>query len=506
MSRRGVNIALGSIVLVGLVLRILALRFEPAHHPDEYFQYLEPAWGRLAGASIETWEWRSGIRSWVLPGYHGAWMAILMRLGVHEGSTLGKILQAHWALLSMSLVWAGWRGGVLLARRLVPGRDAAATAATLGESSGDGTAPAGWQGGLVGAFLCAAFPLQVRFSIHTLSEQASILCMVCALVLTAGLVRTVGREGRKQAAWMGLLLGLGICLRIQHAPVPLMVVLWLLVSRRFMLALVACAASLLPILLFGVVDRLTWGGFFASFIAYVKFNLVEGGAANFGTLPWKWYWMEFFHRLPIGLPILGCLCVLGVRRNWPFVASALGLAFLLSTQAHKEERFVMLFWPLVLIAAAAGAGAWLMPPADSDAVLVEGLPVRLHRLRTWLVRSLILAALGIVLVDGARHCRGNDFTDLDTARYEAQIWAGKQADITGLIVDLSLYTGGYMWFSRSFPQLQFQTKWLGNPLFSHVLVLRNSGAKREAERAGFTVVFSKDEMVVLRRGAGPREP
>jgi len=505
VTKRRVNIALGSIVLVGLVLRILALRFEPAHHPDEYFQYLEPAWGRLTGAGIETWEWRSGVRSWVLPGYHGAWMAILMRLGVHEGSTIGKILQAHWALLSMSLVWAGWRGGILLARQLAPGRDPGLTATALDQASSAETAPVGWQGGLVGALLCAAFPLQVRFSIHTLSEQASILCMVCALVLTAGLVGTVGREGRKQAAWMGLLLGLGMCLRIQHGLVPLMVVLWLLVSGRFVLALVACAASLLPMLLFGVVDRLTWGGFFASYIAYVKFNLIEGGAAGFGTQPWKWYALELFHRLPIGLPILGLLCILGIRRNWPFVAAAVGLAVLLSTQAHKEERFLMLFWPLILIAAAGGAGAWLMPrrPAEEPSVLIEGVPMPNHRMGTWLVRSVILVALGVVLVDGARHCQGNDFTDLDTARYEAEVWAGRQTDITGLIVDLSLYTGGYMWFSRSFPQLQFQANWLGNPLFSHVMVQSNSGAKREAEAAGFSVVFSKDEMVVLRRNAGP---
>jgi len=500
VSKRGVNIALASIFLIGLVLRLLALRFEPAHHPDEYFQYLEPAWGRLTGVSIETWEWRSGVRSWVLPGYHGAWMAVLMRLGVHDGSTIGKILQAHWALLSMSLVWAGWRGGVLLARRLAPGRVEDGTAASLGEGAKDETdrtAPAGWQGGLVGAFLCATFPLQVRFSVHTLSEHVSILCLVCALVLTAELVRTSGRTGREQrkrAALVGLLLGLGICLRIQHASVPLVAVLWLLVARRFMPALVACAASVLPMLLFGLVDRLTWGSFFASFIAYVKFNLVEEGASIFGIQPWKWYWMEFHHRLPIGLPILGLLCLLGIRRNWPFVASALGLVALLSTQAHKEERFVMLFWPLVLIAAAAGAGGWLMP--------------RRHRLRTWFVRSVILAALGIVLVDGARHCQGNDFTDLDSARYEGQIWAGTQDDMTGLLFDLSLYTGGYMWFSRSFPQLEFQTNLLGNPLFSHVLVLRNSRAKREAEAAGFTVVFSKDEMVVLRRNTRtrPTEP
>jgi phosphatidylinositol glycan class B len=501
MSRRGVNIALGAIVLLGLVLRALALRYEPAHHPDEFFQYLEPAWGRLTGVGIETWEWRSGVRSWVLPGYHGAWMAILMKLGVHEGSVIGKILQAHWALLSMSLVWAGWRGGVLLARRSAWGQD---PAQDLGQASSDKAAPAGWQGGLVGALWCAAFPLQVRFSIHTLSEEASILCMVCALVLTAELVHAPRRKDRWRAVWMGLLLGLGFCLRIQHAPVPLLVLVWLLFARRFSLAAVAYAASLLPILMFGVVDRLTWGGWFASYISYVKFNLIEGGASMFGTSPWKWYWTQFSGRLPIGLPILGLLCLLGIRRAWPFVLSALGLAVLLSTQAHKEERFLMLFWPLALIAAAAGAGTWLARrPAE---VRIEGALLRPRRWRTWVVRIAILAAIPVVLADGARHCRGNDFTGLWPSRYEAQVWAGRQADMRGLFVDLSLYTGGYMWFSRSFPQLHFEAKLLGNPLFSHVLVPRDSGERREAERAGFTEVFSKDEMMVLRRPPPPTDP
>jgi GPI mannosyltransferase 3 len=505
MNRRKVSIVLWAIVAVGAVLRLLALRYEPAHHPDEFFQYLEPAWGRLTGAWIETWEWRTGVRSWVLPGYHGAWMAILMRLGVHEGSIIGKLLQAHWALLSMSLIWAGWRGGILLGRRLGPGRDpwASPIEGTQGESHN--AAPMGWQSGLVGALLCAVFPLQVRFSIHTLSEQASILCMVCAMVLTAELTCTPKDAGGRKAAWMGVLLGLGICLRIQHAVLPLVVVLWLIVARRFWFAAMACAASLLPVLLFGIVDRLTWGGFFASFIAYVKFNLIEGGASGFGTQPWNWYWEQFLHRAPMGLPILGLLCIVGIRATWPLMLSALGLVALLSTQPHKEERFVMLFWPLVLIAAAAAAGAWLRPRLP-PAVWVDGEPLQPRRMWKWIIRSVILSALAVVLVDGARHCQGNDFTGLDQERYDAQVWVGRQPNVTGLLADLQLYTGGYMWFSQSFPQLGYQQGRLGNPLFSHVLVERNSWSMREAERAGFTQVFSKGNMVVLHRKAGPGQP
>jgi len=505
VSKRRVNIALAAIVLVGAILRVLALRYEPVHHPDEFFQYLEPAWGRLTGAWIETWEWRSGVRSWVLPGYHGAWMALLMRLGVHDGSTIGKLLQAHWALLSMSLVWAGWRGGMLMARRIGPNR---VVAASPGGTSDNDTAPIGWQGGLIGALLCAAFPLQVRFSIHTLSEQASILCMVCALVLTAELASTTGGEGRIKAAFMGVILGLGVCLRIQHAPVPLVVALWLMVSRRFWLAVVATCAAMLPVLVFGLVDKLTWGGFLASFIGYVKFNLVEGGASIFGTQPWKWYLEHFLRRLPMALPVLAILCIIGIRATWPFVASALGLTILLSTQAHKEERFVMLFWPLVLIAAAATAGAWLAPrkPAEPAPVWVDGNPLPTRRLRTWLVRSVILASLALVFVDGARHARVNDFAGLDRGRYDAQVWAGRQADITGLLYDQPLFTGGYLWFGRTFPQLSIQTDRLGNPIFSHALVERDSGWMREAKRAGFEEVFSKDGYVVMRRTVWPVEP
>jgi len=150
MKRRTVYLILGAIFVVGSILRAIAVGIEPPHHPDEYFQYLEPAWLRLTGSGVETWEWRDGVRSWFLPGYHGAWMAILMRLGVRNGRTSITILHAHWALVSLVLVWAGWRGGALLARW----HERKAVPIPVDESS----PPAGWQGGLVGAGLSASFP------------------------------------------------------------------------------------------------------------------------------------------------------------------------------------------------------------------------------------------------------------------------------------------------------------------------------------------------------------
>jgi hypothetical protein len=482
MTRRRLRLALASIFLLGLGLRVVALWLEPPHHPDEFFQYLEPAWRHLTGAGVETWEWRAGVRSWVLPGYHGAWMAFFMKLGVHDGITLGTLLRVHWALLSLTLVWAGWRGGALLSRKLRPGPAAGPEATTEAPTTG-------WQGGLLAALLCATFPLLVRFSIH-------ILCMTWALVLTGELTETAPPSPRGKAVRAGLLLGLGICLRIQHAPVSLVIAIWLLVARRFRLFLLVTAMALLPVALFGAIDWMTWGKPLASFIAYVKFNFFEDGASIFGKYPAGWYAMTYFHRLPAGLCAVGLVCLLGIRAGWPFVASALSLMGLLSTQAHKEERFAMLFWPLVLIPAAATAGAWLAARATTVEAESSGAP---SRFRVWLARAAAALLMLLVHADGALHGRGNDFAGLDPKRFEAQVWAGHQSDITGLIYDEPLFVGGYLWFGRPFPQAMWKPVLLHNPLFSHSLAERGSEQTRAALKAGFVEVFSTGKFVVLRR-------
>jgi hypothetical protein len=495
MNRRQVSLALAAVFLVALGLRVVALFFEPPHHPDEFFQYLEPAWHRLTGAGVETWEWRRGVRSWVLPTYHGAWMALCMRLGVRDGLTLGTLMRAHWALVSLTLVWAGWRGGCLLARRrLLRGRPAGAD-----EVSDPSAAPLGYQGGLLAALLCAAFPMLVRFSIHTLSELASLFCMVWALVLAGESVEAPPPGPRTKATWLGVMLGLGFCLRIQHAPVALVIALWLLLARRFRTLAHVAAVALGPVLLFGAVDWVTWGSPFHSSVDYIRFNLFEGGANIFGKMPIFWYPRTFFQRLPVGLPVLGLLLVLGLRASWPFVASALGLVALLSTQAHKEERFAMLFWPLVLIPAAAYAGSWLAARAPRAADAEPGADPPVPRARTWLRRSLAVLFALLVLADGARHCRGNDFPDYFPERFQAQIWVGRQPDVTGLLYDEPLFVGGYLWWSRPFPQLMWKTVLLANPLVTHVLTERDSEQARTAQRAGFAEVYAAGRFVVLRR-------
>jgi hypothetical protein len=46
-------------------------------HPDEYLQYLEPAWWRLTGVGIETWP----LLMIACAGVIGAWLARLHAAG-----------------------------------------------------------------------------------------------------------------------------------------------------------------------------------------------------------------------------------------------------------------------------------------------------------------------------------------------------------------------------------------------------------------------------------------
>src|SRR5260221_8458612 len=58
---------LAALLLLAAAIR-LPLAFWPnVLHPDEIFQCLEPAWRMLGHDGIVSWEWRYGMRGWLLP-------------------------------------------------------------------------------------------------------------------------------------------------------------------------------------------------------------------------------------------------------------------------------------------------------------------------------------------------------------------------------------------------------------------------------------------------------
>ena len=492
MKPRSVRNLFALACALGVATRALAWRYGPALYPDAQFQYVEPAWRRVSGVGMQTWEWRDGLRSWVLPGYHGAFMALLNACGV-RGPWIGRFINVHWALVSLLMVWAAFHAGASIGTRLAP-------------PPGPGRAPYdGAAGGLLAAFLVATFPLLGVYSLEPLSELPSMIAFVVAMALVARVVDAPPRSGWRTALLAGALLSFSGCVRDANAPLVIVPLVWLVARRRYRALLPVAIGAVGPVLLFGIVDACTWGGFLSSTVHHLRFNVLEHGAEGFGREPMSGYFERMAKRWPVGAVLVLLPILFGIRATWPFLGSAAALFALATSQPHKEERFLILAYPLLLIAAGGVAGRWL--PALGLAV-GDGArpgPSRLRAVLYGLRRAMVaLGALAIV-ADGARRLQTFDY-ELPRSRFAAQAWVGAQPDVTGLLVDWPYYTGGYLWFGRSLPELKYERELLANRLFTHVLTRKDDGAVSSIVAAGFGIVYDRDGIVVLRRAAATEAP
>ena len=64
------RLALAVLMTSGFALRLgTALALPNLHYPDEIFQTLEAAHRLAFGNGIVSWEWRTGARNWLFPGF-----------------------------------------------------------------------------------------------------------------------------------------------------------------------------------------------------------------------------------------------------------------------------------------------------------------------------------------------------------------------------------------------------------------------------------------------------
>jgi hypothetical protein len=266
-----------------------------------------------------------------------------------------------------------------------------------------------------------------------------------------------------------------------------------LLTGRFRALLCLIIGALGPALLFALVDLVTWGSLASSFVGYIKFNLVEGKAAQFGTEPPVFYLKQLWVRVPRALPLIVLPMLLGVRATWPFIfSSALTLAYL-STQPHKEERFVVLVWALLLIPCGGVVGSWLARIAAA----VQAKPTGLRRSLCNIAHASLMLAASFWFVDSAQHAGGRGWPE--ASRIDAEAWMGKQPDVTFVMIDEPISAAGGLWLGSLAPQIRFEGVLLPNPLISHVLVPANSYKEYEAREAGFERVHEDHEFVVLAR-------
>lgn len=478
MTRKHLQLLLLAIYGLSIYFRVVALRAPDALHPDEIYQYMEPAYSRLTGTGLIAWEYADGVRSWVLPTFNGALMVMSRVVGV-PGAFWQMVVRSVWAALSLILVFSCFRASKAIARILIR--------ATNRPIPGH-VSELGWEAGLMGAALCACFPWIVQLSAHTLSELPATISIVSGLTLCIELSFSELQTRRRLAFWASALVAAGVLFRITYAPCAVVFALTILCSRHRGLIIPCALGASIPMLIFGVVDWVTWGAPFISYIRYFKVNALEGVAASFGVEPPDYYWEVIRNRLSISFWPLAILCVVGLRGGWLFTLTAVVTVGTLSLQPHKEERFIVLFWPLFLSAAAGTAGA-----------IVALLPTVKGRLGA---RFAMAAATVVTLVAAHRNGEIGDFYNMGD-RMVAQTWLGKRKDVSGILIDDEGCSGGQGWFGQPLPWLPFQRSLLKNQLFSHAILTASSPEEKAAKEAGFTVLRRRGPLVILGRSSAP---
>jgi len=441
-------------IVLALVPAVLAVAVLGRLHPDEVYQFLEPAYARVHGYGVLAWEWNQGLRNWAAP----LLLAAVLRFGGWFGLTDPWVARG---LVAIPL-WALQAWGLVAAARL-------------------GRRRAGVLGGWVAVFALGCLPLFVVVAGRTLGEALS-----AALLLVAAEALSRTEQPRAAGVLGGVGLGLAFVLRYGSLPAVGAGLAWVAVRRRWALlgwALVGLGVVLLGL---GALDWASWGTPWHSVGAWFRFNVGSAGAARtFGAEPPGFYFPLLWRQVPLWVwPAL----MLGVAWLRPRVGVAGAMAVLmfaaLLTTAHKEERFL---YPVVVLGVAEAA---------------PGLAVLVRRLRAMWQRAGVLAvAAGMtVLASGPS-------TDLRGDQFRAIVKATRPREVTGLlIVNEGLWgAGGFFYVGKHIPWLT--SDWPHDPAFRVAMrdarfnrvVTFEGRALEELGAAGFKVIGQEGRETILGR-------
>lgn len=346
------------LLLLATVLRVIAA-FQPGfHHPDAIYQYLEPAHRMLTGDGAVTWEWRVGMRGWLLPTLLIPPMALGEILGA-AGPWPVAMPRLAMGAASVSIVWSAFR----LAQRRSP------------------------FAGLLAGFVAATWFECVYFGVQTLAEPAATAAFLPAAVLVTAI-----RPTRRGAAIAGVLLTLSVLMRPHYAPAAATLVLvawwpWRTepVAWRLWGALIIGALAMVAV--GATIDIANGAAPFAWIVENVRQNVVAGVAARYGVSPplayFTWLlqiWLVWAIPLVIGLRV-------GARACPPLLAAAAVTIAVHMLIGHKEYRFIYLAEVALVILSAIG---W------SD--IIDRAGSRWGESRRSLLQFAIVAAWGVASV------------------------------------------------------------------------------------------------------------
>src|SRR5919106_2752867 len=415
-------------LVAGFLLRaVLGVPDDGIYWPDEIYQSLEPAHRAVFGYGLLAWEFVEGARHWAFPGLVAAALFVARIVGVDAPAEYLPFMRLLFILVAMATTLGVCR----LAR-------------TLGATSL--TAAAG-----ASVFALAA-PI-VYFGHRAMSETASALPVVFGFAFTLEALRTPAVSENAAPRWtfyLGVsLLGLAVLIRLQNAIFCAGMVA-ILASRRRWADAVRCAFVLAVwALLFGLIDKLTWGGWFHSALRYLQFNVVEGKASQWGEAPWHWYADVLWRAMPLVTVVLGAGVLLSARQAPGALATAMAFLVAHSITPHKELRFLLPVMPVFCALAAVGMTALSRRLPAQAAVIAPAVLVLAAARSGVRASSLTFGQLGAYETLKPRANAWGDFADVN----RLLLRAGQLPDLCGIKVESvhQAWTGGYTFLHRDVP-------------------------------------------------------
>lgn len=318
-----------ALMVLALVCRVPIALLTVYHHADEIWQYIEPAYGLITGDWIRTWDFRLGIRSWLIP------LILLPSVGL--GHVLDPAGELHlvlprllMAVASLGSVWAGWALGLRISRAHA----------------------------IVAGAVTAVWVDFAYFASRTSSDTVSVLAVLPGLALLYRFRDT----GRARQAWgAGFLLGLGVMARFPLGPALAIPFLWAgrAEFRKAWAPLLggASLAVLCDVLANAVMGQtpLLW------IVRNVLANVVENRSHAYGLEAPDWYLRVLAWQWQYIAIAFVPAAVLGAKRYPMLLLTALAVIAVHSAVGHKEYRFILLGVSLLVMLAAIGSvdlAAW----------------------------------------------------------------------------------------------------------------------------------------------------
>lgn len=450
-----------------VLLAVFAVRFSMARlnpnflYADEIFQSLEQSHRLVFGYGHIPWEYVSGTRNWLFPGF----LAVFIWLGsIFSKSSFAYILLTEGILILLSLLPC-WFSYSYCKRKY-------------------GTAA-----GIVAALIAGCWFELIFFAPKAFSEVVAAHVFFGAL---AALLYADGKSNRRYLLLAGLLLGIASVLRMHYGPVLLLCLVYFAVKKtpniRFLIIgfVIAVATA-------GLLDGITWDYPFQSFFLNFYKNVVQNKAAHWGTHPWWFFFERYWSDWHVVLIGMGVLSLWGIRQH-PLLGGCL-LAVVVPHLfiGHKEFRFLYLASCILVVLSALGL-----------VHLIDKLKKAMPR-AVFYVTPL---CLGVYLFCSAYLGMSFDYWNKDSAYIQVFRYLSQRDDVRDIIVpDKPFWRfGGYYSLHHNVKVLY--KKRLRRPLNKNInfLIDNQDKAKRAAQYGFEKIRCFSDEVCLYKRRPFPGKP